>query len=514
MSFRRRRPFWDGVGILSLFFLFLPSMPSQFIDVRALRTKFVHDSLHYAPAVLIPAAVSVASVSIFTRLLTTVEYGLYSVVAAALTIATMVAAGWIEQATLRYLPEYETANASRQVTGNIVGLLLAVCGLVTAVVVIVALAAPRPLGAYTNLLYPACALFIGEAGFVVFGAMMRARLQSRSISLLRIFGAISRFAFALGFVLWVGRDVRWLLIGAAIGRGLVTLLTLAFTLRGTTGWTRPRIDRAVFDRFWGYGMPMVGWTLGSQVLGLSDRFVIEAFHGSGPVGVYSANYNVVSMGLGLLSTPLLMAAHPLIVAAWKDSDATRMPHVISWFSSLYVLGVMPILVALTLTNHALANVLLGEPFRPGSGIIPVIVLGIFVWGFAMYGHKGLELAERTHVMFVLVAITAAFDFVLNLIFVPKYGYAAAAWTTLVSYALYPVLVHWISRRYIPWRIPWRAIAVAVVGGVFAGSVGAACRPAFHSLPPIVSGSLTAIVVVLAYASAVTLAFRRGWGKLA
>ena len=184
-----------------------------------------------------------------------------------------------------------------------------------------------------------------------------------------------------------------------------------------------------------------------------------------------------------------------------------MPDVIASFSRLYVYAVMPILIVITLCSHELADILLGSAFREGSGIIPILVFGMMVRGFSMYGHKGLELAERTHVMFVLVAISAAFNVVLNLIFVPIYGYTAAAVTTVAGYVLYPILVHRASRSHVPWRVPWRAIAAALSAGLVSMAAGALVRramPGQHPLPVIAAAGATALAV---YSVAVFLMLR-------
>jgi O-antigen/teichoic acid export membrane protein len=310
-------------------------------------------------------------------------------------------------------------------------------------------------------------------------------------------------------VLWFHRDLRWLLIGTALGRGIVAVATLIMVARDASGWAVPKLDRAVVARFVAYGVPMLGWTLSSRVLGLSDRFVIEAYHGSAAVGVYSANYALVTMGFGLLSGPLLIAAHPLIVAAWKDHGAERAPETIASFSRLYVLGLMPVVAILALCSREVAAILLGHTFREGHEIIPILVLGIFVWGFSMYGHKGLELAERTNIMFVFAAITAAVNVILNFIFVPAYGYKAAAVTTLASAFVYPILVHWVSKRYIPWRIPWATVVQAAGASAAAFMLGALVKRALASNPPLVVASVTSVAMISVYAAILWWLHRRG-----
>lgn len=474
---------------------------------RALRARFVSDSLRYAPSVIIPAAAGVASVTVFTRLLSPEGYGVYSMAMAAVAILTVVTGGWIEQSVLRYLPEAADHESRRVMRGHVVGLTLATCGLVAILLFAINAIASSKMGAYAGVIVPSVVLLLGEAAFLALGAVLQADLHSHLLSTLRIAGAVARFLGALGFVLWIGRDATWLIAGSAVGRGIVTIITFWVVARHRGHWVRPRFNRPMLRRFAGYGGPMVGWTLGSQVLNVSDRFIIGAIAGSTAVGVYSANYNLVSMGFGLLNTPLLMAAHPLIVNAWKERGADAMPDVIASFSRLYIYAVVPILIVITLCSRELADILLGSAFREGNRIIPILVLGMMVRGFSMYGHKGLELAERTHVMFVLVAISAVFNVVLNLIFVPIYGYTAAAVTTVAGYMLYPILVHRASRAHVPWRVPWRALGAALSAGILSWAAGTLVRRALPGSPPLLvifAAGATALVV---YCAAVFLLLR-------
>ncbi len=447
---------------------------------------------------LIPAVVSVASVSVFTRVLDAEAYGLYSVVTSAVTILIVVASGWIEQAVLRYLPEYDAARSRRDTAGLVVGLTAATCVAVALLALVVFVSARAHLGAYTRLFIPATLLLIAETSFIALGAVLQSRLRSHAVSILRSSGAVLRFALALGFLWWIGRDVRWLLLGAAVGRGLSALATLVVVARDVDGWARPRFDGAAVRRFAAYGAPMLGWTLASRVYGVSDRFIIEAFQGSAAVGVYSANYTLVTMGFGLLSAPLLTAAHPLIVKAWKDHGPERAPDVVASFARLYVLVLTPVVAVLALCSREVSAILLGSPFREGHEIIPIVVLGVFVWGFSMYGHKGLELAEHTGIMCAFAVLTAAINVGLNLIFVPAYGYRAAAVTTLACSFIYPTLVHWISKRYVPWRIPWPTIAEALAASAVALALGALVRRALSSTPPLVVVLATGVVMTTAY----------------
>ena len=84
----------------------------------------------------------------------------------------------------------------------------------------------------------------------------------------------------------------------------------------------------------------------------------------------------------------------------------------------------------------------------------------------MYGHKGLEIRGRTRTMLGYVLICAATNVVVNLYFIPRYGYLGAAVTTLISFLLYPVLVYFGTRGDIAWRIPWRSMGKTGLAAFF------------------------------------------------
>ena len=77
---------------------------------RNLLGNLTKDTSRYIPAAILPALLSIAGVSIFTRLFTNLEYGRYSVVMAAVAILTAVISGWLQQSIVRYLQRYKTGN--------------------------------------------------------------------------------------------------------------------------------------------------------------------------------------------------------------------------------------------------------------------------------------------------------------------------------------------------------------------------------------------------------------------
>jgi len=84
--------------------------------------------------------------------------------------------------------------------------------------------------------------------------------------------------------------------------------------------------------------------------------------------------------------------------------------------------------------------------------------------------------------------------------VPAYGYIAAAYTTLLSYGLYTLLIWIFSRRFVPWDIPFKSVVLGIVIAVLAAVVAQAVQggpmPTQALLRILIFGSLYAVGIVV------------------
>jgi O-antigen/teichoic acid export membrane protein len=454
-------------------------------------SKFGLDSIRYVPSTIIPAVVGIASVSVFTRLFGSELYGRYAIIIAAVTLIAALCGGWIQQAVLRYLPSYQSEQRLDEFNGKLVVLLTLLLMTIAAVTVAAYLPLRSVVDYYEGLYWPGAVMLLSEVAFLTLITLLQAQLRSQAYSVYRSILAVLAFAFSLGFVLMIRRDIAGLIVGAGAAR----LLMCVPLMTHMKLWDAPAragrlIDQELTGKMLRYGTPLVAFMFGGQMLSICDRFIIAMFRGDAEVGIYSANYNLVSMGFGLLSTPIIMAAHPLLMNAWQKKDG-GITSLVTNFSRYYALAVLPAIAFVLVFGRDVVDILLGIEFRNGYRVIPLVLAGSAVWGFAMFGHKGLELLERTHIMFKLVAVAVAVNIVLNMIFVPKYGYMGAAITTLVSYLTYPMLVHRATKAHLPWHVPWNSL---IRGTLIAGVV----TMGLYGVRAIASGTMhPAIVMIIA-----------------
>lgn len=418
------------------------------------RTEFGRHLLRYAPAVVLPAVIGVAFTGIFTRVFDAGAFGHYVLTISAANLLAAVASSWLQQGITRFLPGVTDEMAIRSLKAAFL-----LCSLVT-FLAMVALGVPvvafltfETSVAWSEMLWPALLFVLCNSLFLPFSTLLQAELRSGRYSVYAVSSSALRLLFALvltQLLLWK-HPVLLVWANAMSVAVLVPMLVRDAGLPSVAGVLRGwRSITPTAKRIASYGVPLMGWVVASGILESSDRYIIQFFRGSEEVGVYAANYTVIASAAQLVSAPILFATHSLLMKAHNEGDREMAGFWLERITEAYiVLGSIAVGAAYLLSED-IARFMLGPSFREGHIIIPVVLIGIVVWQWSAYAHKPLEFANRTHLLFGMAVASAVLNIVLNVIFVPHFGFIAAAYTTLASYACYGLIAFLLGQRTMPW----------------------------------------------------------------
>lgn len=454
----------------------------------------------YIPGSVIPAVVGALFAVIFTRLLTAGEFGRYSLAVSSAVLVSNLTSQWLVQGANRYLPGRGGSVAATRLKG---GVALGVVGILAALTVLgLGLAAADVAGVlqgWESVVWAGFALAVATALFNILGGVMQAQMQATRYSRYQVVAIVGRLALAVLLVYGVSASASSLLWAAGVGH--LAMLPFMWRDAGIPSYrsVRRRWRRlaAVCGRLARYGVPMVGWIVAATLLDAGDRYIIQLTRGAAEVGIYAANYNLVTSGVGLAAMPVLLAAHPFLMRAWQQGDpreaARWLGTIVEWF--LVAGAVLVGMVALFAEDAVM--LLLGDAFYPGYRIVPIVLAGQLIWQAGLYAHKPLEFVGKTRTMLGLSACTAVLNLALNLAFVPRFGYLGAAYTTVVSYLAYTLVAAWLGRRALAWGIRWRLVASASAQSLGAVAVAAAVRAVVEPQLGYVAALLIAGMIALA-----------------
>lgn len=216
------------------------------------------------------------------------------------------------------------------------------------------------------------------------------------------------------------------------------VLELLILLRGRGfDWKCVRYAAAI-------SIPLIPHALSGIVLGSSDRIMITQLVGEEATAVYTLAYQV-SMLANLLWTSMNQAWAPWLydcIHAEKHAQIRKK-------SKIY-LGVFAVLiVGVLLVTPELMLILGGKAYLEARFVMPPVVMGcVFQFVYGMYVNLEIY-TKKTFSISVGSVCAALLNIVLNAIFIPKYGYIAAAYTTLVGYAALFVFHFLLVRISIP-----------------------------------------------------------------
>ena len=173
--------------------------------------------------------------------------------------------------------------------------------------------------------------------------------------------------------------------------------------------------------------------------------------------------------MGLVTMPLLLTMMPSLIEAYEKHGQNLAEKVQKQFTRYFAILTFPLLAGMSAASLVFMSVFTGPDYREAYPALALVALGSMLGSFAQIAGAGLGIHKKTKLIMVNVLIAAAFQTVLNLIFVPRYGYMAAAIATPASYALLLLLTWARSRSYMVWLIPWADLAriAAASAGMYA-----------------------------------------------
>ena len=409
----------------------------------------IKDSLKYSVTKIIPGVMGLIAVIVFIRMIGAEEYGKYSVQLSFLMACSAFTVGWLNQSTLRYYSKYQNDQQLPQIffIGLVFSLLLG--SLILVIGSLVTINSQKfPL---TNI---GLALFLALCFFQFLSTVLRAQLRPNVVIIVTALQSILGIVLPL-LLLWVlGPNHKYLLLGLA---GSYIALPLVFSVfnigRLKIFWLSANDNRhqykLILSEFFRYGFPLSLWFGVSLSLPFFDRFFIEYFYGFENTGIYASFTDLVIRIFSILLFPLTLAAHPRIMSAWNNNNQSAA--ITIWRKALqYQLGIFIILMATVMifTDQifSLLMVALPELNISYSYLLMPILIGGFLWQFALLCHKPLEMEQRTKLMVVLMLAALCVNLIGNIVYLPHYGIIATAYTYMASAGVYIIAVIYFSRN--------------------------------------------------------------------
>ena len=411
-------------------------------NIRKLQDKYlslpvqVKASFWFLISAFLQKGISVITTPIFTRLLSTSEYGQYNVFNSWLGIITVfitlqLYSGVFTQGMVKF------EDRKYQYASSLQGLCLTLVIFWTIVYFLFRNMWNHLFGLTTVQMLAMIIMIWTSSVFSFWSVEQRVDFCYHKLVAISIITSIAKPVIGIVFVILANDKVTARILGLALVE--VAAYTWMF-------FSQMRKGRIFFDKFFWkhalrFNLPLIPHYLSMTVLNSSDRIMINSMIGSNEAGIYSLAYSV-SQIMVLFNTALLQTIEPWL---YKKIKAKKVEDIATVAYPAFIL-IATVNILLIAFAPEVIRLFAPTSYCDAIWVIPPVTMSVyFMFAYTFFAVFEFYY-EKTHYVAIATVSGAVLNIVLNYIFIKIFGYYAAGYTTLFCYVIFAVYHFYFMRK--------------------------------------------------------------------
>ena len=385
-------------------------------------------SVAYAVCSILQRCLSFFTMPIFTRLLTEEQYGLFVVYQSwngilSIFITLNLAFGSFSKAMIKFEKNRDEFIASVQ------GICLLLAGAFLAIYL--------PFNRLWNKLFELPTLFIcimvleilGATAIQLWSGKKRFEFKYKSVVALTI---ITSFVSpVLAFILVKSTEDKG--FARILGYSIITILVglVIFVMNLLRG--KKLYNKEYWRYCFSFNIPLLAYYLSQMIFNQSDRIMIDHIVGRDKAAIYGVAYS-----LGMVLTFIINATNnsyiPWLYLKIKDGKVEENKKV-----SVLISAMMTIMLSVVIwLAPEITLVAGGKKYMEALNVIPPVAISLLLLFYSQMFICIEFYYEQKKKLVIASSVSAILNLVLNWIFIPVFGFVAAAYTTLFSYLVFTI----------------------------------------------------------------------------
>lgn len=404
------------------------------MNIKGLLNKYKHSSvqvkaaLWFAACSILQKGISFVVVPIFTRILTTEQYGTYSLYLSWLQILTIITSLYLYYGVFTNgMNKYDT-DRDRYIS-SMQGLTLTITVIVFAIFFVTQNTWSDILGLAPHLIF---LMFIEMAvtpALSFWSGRQRFEYKYRKLVIVTVCKSIVNPVLGLIMVLLAEDKATARILSVVIVEVCFCGVIMIYQFLKGKCW----IDKKYWKFALGMAIPLLPHYLSGMILNKGDQIMINKMVSTSAVAFYSVAYNI-GMLVQIFTNAISNSFTPWIYQRIKADKYEKIPETINFLMLL----VAAISLYLMLLSPELVLLFGSSGYASAAYVIPPVAASVFFIFLYNILATPQFYFERTSFLMVSSILAAVVNLGLNYIFIKQYGYVAAGYTTLVCYVLYSI----------------------------------------------------------------------------
>lgn len=399
----------------------------------------VKASIAFFIANIITTGIAYITTPLFTRLLTTEEYGVVSVYLTWKQLLGIVAMfclsyGVFNNGMSDYPTNRNEYSFSMLLLSNTITILF------SCVLIIIYPFAKTIIGLNYNVLFLLIVIYLLQPAYTFWIVRQRYELKYKwTVTWTIVCAFISPIIAIICIVLLPEKRLDARIFGSEIPLVIVYLGFYIYLARQA----KFRVQKNYWKEAILFNLPLIPHYLSTYLLSSSDRIMIAKLVDNQATAYYSLAYSVASVAI-IVWTAINASLVPFTYEKCKEKDYKKISDVTLPILCLFAI----VCVFVIMLAPELISVMATSNYLEAIYVIPPVVGGVFfqvhyyIYANVLYYYKNPK--------YVMVASVLAtiFNVLLNYIFIPKFGYQAAGYTTFVCYLVQAIIDYFAMKKVV------------------------------------------------------------------
>ena len=216
------------------------------------------------------------------------------------------------------------------------------------------------------------------------------------------------------------------------------------------------IDRSLLKRMSVFSFPLAIAGLAGIINETLDRILLKQMlynpenpssldYAEAQVGIYSASYKL-AMLIAILLQAYRYAAEPFFFSQMKNQDRNK---IYSQIMNVFIAFVCGIFLLVTLNIDIFKYFIQNETYWVGLEVVPILLMANIFLGIYYNQSIWFKLSGKTKFGAYIALFGASLTVLINILYIPKFGYMACAWATLIVYFIQMIISYILGQRHYP-----------------------------------------------------------------
>lgn len=213
-----------------------------------------------------------------------------------------------------------------------------------------------------------------------------------------------------------------------------------------------RINKEFISNALAYGLPLLPHAFGLLVIESLNRYFLDSYGNKYELGLYSFAFTLAAP-LGILNTAFITAWSPHLYKLFQEDSLSSKKKIVK-VHALYIIVILIIGTVISIFSKNILQIFSVKYF-PSYAYLMIIPFYFCIQAVYVIFSATLFYFRKTRYFMYLSVVNILFSFLINYILFSNYGISATAYCTILSLAIFTVIVVVLSQK--TYALPWTTL---------------------------------------------------------